>query len=75
MTSVEGLLNTAHSTLVTHLGCAHTQLLCRLLQRQVLHALDLGSRHDLGGATEHGHAVTGGQAKGQGCTYRTRKVL
>ena len=48
MTSVEGLLNTTHSTLVTHLGCAHAQLLCRLLQRQVLHALDLGNRHDLG---------------------------
>ena len=62
MTSVEGLLN------ATYLGCAHAHLLCRLLQRQVLHALDLGNRYDLGGATEQGHAVTGGQAKGQGCT-------
>ena len=64
MTSVEGLLNTTHSTLVTHLGCAHAQLLCRLLQRQVLHALDLGNRHDLGVPQS-----TGGHAKGQGCTY------
>ena len=42
MASVEGLLN------ATYLGCAHAHLLCRLLQRQVLHALDLGNRYDLG---------------------------
>jgi hypothetical protein len=41
MASVEGLLN------ATYLGCAHAQLLCRLLQRQVLHALDLGQGHGL----------------------------